>query len=133
MLSWLQRAAPRSRGKYRVKPEQIVDSANYPPSFADSLYYPTVLYELRELAGDVPVTAVRIERRRRVSRDTITLRYTLGPDGTVGWWGTKHSALGPVFRWSAAVLAEVVVSFIGAEHANKIERILLGLGVEVEE
>jgi hypothetical protein len=133
LLAWVRRAAPRVRGKYRLKPEQIVDPANYPAGAADAFYYPSILDELRDLGEEVPVSAVRFRRGRVIDRDAITLRYTLGPDGTVGWWGSKHSALGSAFRSSAVVLADVFLSLLGSDHAAKIERILIGLGVETDD
>jgi hypothetical protein len=133
LRAWVGRAAPRVRGKYQLEADRIVDPANYPPSFVDSIYYPSVLDEIRDLALDIPVSAIRSRRGKVVSRDTITLRYTLGPDGTFGWWGTRQSDLRSAVRWSMAVISEIVLSIFGADYEMKLERILVGLGVDAEE
>ncbi|HVZ72736.1 MAG TPA: hypothetical protein VHJ20_10220 [Polyangia bacterium] len=133
LRAWFGRAAPRIRGKYQLEAEQIVDPANYPAGFADSIYRPSVLHEIREPAAEIPVSAVRIRDGEVVMDETITLRHTLGPDGTVGWWGTKQSDLESVAHWSTTLMTELLLSIFGGDYGAKLERILIGLGVDLQE
>jgi hypothetical protein len=131
-LEWMRRVAPKIRGKFELRPEQIIDPKAYPASFAGSIYCPTILDEIREEGKELGVTAIRVRHRRVVGRDSITLRYTLGPDGTVGWWGMKHGSVGAMHRLSTELLSELIVGLLGPDHASKVERILTGLGVPEE-
>jgi hypothetical protein len=152
MMGWMDRAAPKSRGKFRLRPEQILDPANYPPGIVDNIYYPRILRDLgeelaesrgEELAEsrgeelvepssgepEISVSAIRIHRRRVVPQDQIWLRYTLGQDGTFGWWGTRYSDFAPVRRLVLKTFDELLGPLVRPEHLEKFDQIVDGLGM----
>jgi hypothetical protein len=141
VMGWMRRAAPKSRGKYRIRPEQIIDPANYPPGIVDNVYDPKVLNDLRDELemsqsdepAEISVSAIRIHRRRVVAQDQIWLKYTLGQDGTWGWWGTRYCDFAPVRRLVLKVFDELLGPLLRPEHLDKFEQIVTGLGMAESE
>jgi hypothetical protein len=136
MMGWMRRVAPKSRGKYRIRPEQFLDPVNYPTGLVGNIYDPKVLKDLREElaeAGsdrpDILISAMRVHRRRVVPQDQIWLKYALGHDGTWGWWGTRYADFAPVRRLILKTFEDFLTPLLRPEHLDKFDQIVAGLGI----
>lgn len=139
-FEWLKRAFPQRKRKFRLDPETAFEASNLPAGFLDSIYEPEVLHVLREEGvrvgpmhdSEVAVQAVRY-RGGTGTEDNIYLSYTLGPDGSVGWWGMTNSDAERLHRRLAARLFDWAVPLVHPSHLELFEKVVVGLGIEEDE
>ena len=130
MRDWIGRIAPRTRGKYRVDPTTAFHPSNAPPSLQHEFYDARILWEHDLQESKLPVSLMRRRRLRSAVENSMLLSHTLGPDGTVAWWGTKNDDALRLGRRINAKLFDLAIPHVTAEHREKFELIVKGLGLD---
>ncbi len=139
-FQWLKQTFPQKKRKFRLDPETAFKTENLPAEFLEEIYEPRVLHILRENGvrvgpmhdAEIAVQAVRY-RSGNSAEDNIFLSYTLGPDGTVGWWGMTNRDGERLHRTLAARLFDWAVPLVQTGHVELFEKVVAGLGLEEDE
>jgi hypothetical protein len=138
--AWLKRSTPQKRRKFRVDPAVVFSAAHVPPEFVEELYDPAVLHALRSAnvrAGVKEDSEVVVYAFRRIGdvkqRHGVLLSNTIGPNRRWGWWGIPNRDIFAVTRSIHMKLFDWLAPRIRAEHAERFEKIVVGLGLEEDE